>query len=265
MATWSIISPASHPLASIDNNGKVTFGRHSVTTNYRIQYSNDPDCTSASIKDVIVYACDEDCSYLVTSSGNKVSSAVTSNEYIVGIVTTAPTCAGSWSFEHVSGVDFLTGFRVANGYVYASVKAANDSSSDRSAKYKAIYTPSSSSVIINDPMNFGVVQQGKGSSPASDCPNIGTPAIRVLKPSGSTASTEIIQLTGADSSITACSIASNVSWIQDLSFVGRGSGVYSIMGTYTANTSGSVRYAELSIVKTYSNCGSFGISQFPNT
>lgn len=266
MATWSIISPASHPLASIDNTGKVTFQKHTQITQYTLQYSNDPDCESASIKNVVVFPCDTDCSYLVTSSGNKVSSAVTSTEYIVGVVTTSPTCNGTWSFTHVSGTDFLTGFRVSGGYVYASVKAANDSSSDRSAKYKATYTPNDSSIIINEPMNFGVTQQGKGSTPpASNCPVIGGVAASVIKPSGSTGSVVLIQLSGVNPDTTTMSASTNVSWVSNLQVIGRASGVYDVMGTYTANPGGSARTFTIFIKNGTETCVSVGFSQQPQT
>lgn len=268
MGFWSIELPSSHPLASIDQTGKVTFQPHTEMTSYTIKFTGttaETKCEQTEIRgNIVVYPCtgSSSCTCNVTPSGTKVPSTASSTKVIVGAVNITGSCTNlSWSFSSYEGENFLTGLEVRDGYVYAAVSQDNPSSESRFVKYSA--TPSGTGVI-SGPSHFAVEQEGKGAPPVSECPNIGSARLKVLEPNGSTTSTLIVQLTGADNTITSCTISSTASWIQNLTIVGRASGVFDIMGTYTANTGSSIRYGDIKISKGSSNCDTFGVSQFPN-
>lgn len=269
MGTWSIELPSSHPLASIDQTGKVTFQPHTEMTSYTIKFTGttaETKCEQTEIRgNIVVYPCSPTtgCMCNVTPSGTKVPSTASSTKVVVGAVHTTGNCTNlSWSFAKYDGEDFLTGLEVRDNFVYAAVSRDNPSSSSRFVKYSA--TPSGAGVI-SGPSHFAVEQEGKGTPPVSTCPAVTESKQYMFKPGGE--SGVVLVDVHTDKNSTSMSATSNVTWIKNLSVVGRGDKYYQIMGTYEANNGSASRTGEVTLW-----CDSthtewimkYGWVQFPN-
>lgn len=275
MGTWSIELPSSHPLASIDQTGKVTFQPHTEMISYTIKFTGttaETKCEQTTLRgNIVVYPCTSTtmCTYSVTPTGDKVPSTASSTKVKVGRWTTGGTCSNlNWTFTNYEGEDFLTGFEVrADGFVYASITKDNPSSESRFAKYEAKAT--SSSGVKSSPSHFAVEQEGKGAPPVSECPNITATTVPTIKPQGAIGVAIVDFHTDKDKSDMRAVATSGSDWLTvNNAVAGRGTKYYQVMGNYTANNSGTIRYGEVTIY-----CGPLPSSilrvvsfvQYPNT
>lgn len=272
MGTWSIELPSSHPLASIDQTGKVTFQPHTEMTSYTIKFAGttaETKCEQTEIRgNIVVYPCTSTtmCTYSVMPTGNKVPSTASSTKVKVGMWTTGGTCSNlSWTFTNYEGENFLTDFEVrADGFVYASVSKDNPSSVSRYAKYEAKAT--SSSGVKSSPSHFAVEQEGKGAPPASNCPVITNINSNACVPSGSSGAQLASFNTDKDVStmIATCPDTSMTGIHVDGHAPGR---TYTVHGTYPANNTSSIKIYMIEIwcdSTKSQRVGLFALSQFPN-
>lgn len=84
----------------------------------------------------------------VRGQGVTVSSAITSNEYLIAKYTGATNCSESLTITKESGVGFLGNFRVSNGNIYAKVISANTYSA-RQDKYKVTQADCEGYIYVN--------------------------------------------------------------------------------------------------------------------
>ena len=162
MGTWSIEKPNPHPLATIDENGKVTFADHDVMTSYTIQFTGTTDetkCEQTQLRgNVVVYPCTPPVPCTCYTHGATIGSGTTSSKIVVG--THSSSCSGGWSVSLKSGVNILSDIEFRNdGNIYAYVISANTSSSSRITQYNA------SIGACND--YFSVTQLGNNPTPTT--------------------------------------------------------------------------------------------------
>ena len=254
MGSWSIELPSSHPLASIDNTGKVTFQPHTEMTSYTIKFTGstaETKCEQETLRaNIVVYPCTSStmCTYTVTPTGDKVPSTASSTKVKVARWTTGGSCSNlSWTFTNYEGEDFLTGFEVrTDGYVYASITKDNPSDKSRYSKYEAKAT--SSSGVKSSPSHFAVEQEGKGAPPESECPRITATTVPTIKPEGG--SGVIVDFhTNKDKSGMRAVVTDGTEWLRVSNAVSTvGTNHYQVRGNYTANKSGTVRFGQITIL-----------------
>lgn len=140
MGEWSIEKPSSHPLASIDQTGKVTFADHDVMTAYTIKFTGstaETKCEQTELRgDIVVYPCTPSVPCNCYTEGiDSIGSGTTSSKIIVGHHRSS-NCSGGWSTSLKSGVDILRDIEFRDdGNIYAYVISANTSSSSRITQY----------------------------------------------------------------------------------------------------------------------------------
>lgn len=141
MGEWSIEKPSSHPLASIDQSGKVTFADHDVTTAYTIKFigtTAETKCEQTEIRgDIVVYPCSPLVPCECRTAGATIGSGTTSSKIVVGTHSSS-NCSGGWSVSLKSGVNILSDIEFrSDGKIYANVISANTSTSARITQYNA--------------------------------------------------------------------------------------------------------------------------------
>lgn len=131
---WTI-NP-NNGLASIDNNGHVTFLYHASDVTYTVRYT---DGTCDKSKEVLVKGCyiPEPCNCTVTPSGsaNELPAETSNTEYEVATYTSTNCSNPDPVILFESGTDFLGNFRNSNGKTYAKVILENTDTNVRTGTY----------------------------------------------------------------------------------------------------------------------------------
>jgi len=162
MGTWSIVNPNPHPLASIDQTGKVTFADHSIMTSYTIQFvgtTAETKCEQTQLRgNIVVYPCTSPTPCSCSTNGTTIGSGTTSSKIVVGTHSSS-NCSGGWSTSLKSGVDILRDIEFRNdGNIYAYVISANTSPNTRITQYNTFIGSCSD--------YFSVVQLGNNPTPS---------------------------------------------------------------------------------------------------
>ena len=168
MAVEWTITPLTEYTA-VGNGIKLTIPSENPPSKYIISYSDDNGCVGSTTVTVRTdcgspAACE--CStFSSTTTGNEVSSAITSEEIAVALYSAATHCSEQIKVSgKKSGENFLTNFRFGDdGKIYATVGANNPTNESRTSEYW---------VKQGNCQNYFTVTQkkGDGSTPVSDCP-----------------------------------------------------------------------------------------------
>jgi hypothetical protein len=127
MGTWSITPSSS--IASIDNNGRATFGNHDSTVTYIIKYQGD-DCGTLTTS-FTVYKCETPSTCTcgdLTVGGKTVSAEGGSNKVVAKYTAGCVTNIGASSDK-----DWVTITSTSGGEIKATVGAYTDTTQDRTA------------------------------------------------------------------------------------------------------------------------------------